>query len=186
MRVFQVLLVYLLSRSSDASNELGCRDENDQLVDWYYLYKIPADGTFKESEADYLKKDDGLNYLYITSKTVTKDWTLSTKLMNDSSSSPGNTLSSSVFGENKDNLIVLYNDQPPDGAGLESRGHSKGVLVADGSKGFWIIHSIPHFPPNIGAGAKYNYPNTGRVYGQSILCISLNTDQINKVCIGIL
>lgn len=142
MRVFQVLLLYLVSESANANDELGCRDENGQLVDWYYLYKIPADGNHLQNEAEFRDKDNGLKFLYISSKSTTKDWSLSTKLINDSLSLPGNTLSSSVYEKNENNLIVLYNDQPPEGDALESRGHSKGVLVADKAKGFWIIHSV--------------------------------------------
>ena len=180
MRVFLVLLVYLVTSSAFAANNLGCRDDNGDLVDWFYLYKIPSNENFNGNVLNTHSEDSGYNYLYITSSSTNKNWMLSKKLMNESSSASGHTLSESVYGNSK-NLVVLYNDQPPNSNGLESRGHSKGVLVSDGEKGFWIIHSIPHFPPSLEASNIYDYPKTGRIYGQSFLCISLNDDQIDIV-----
>lgn len=41
-----------------------------------------------------------------------------------------------------------------------------------------MIHSVPHFPPTT---SNYIYPRTGAEYGQSFLCISLDTNNINAV-----
>ena len=178
--VFFIILVLNFVLVATKDEELGCRDETGELVDWFYLYKLPSSAIF--NGVDSVKHpDNGLNYLYITSDSKDTEWTLSENLINSTESSPGHTLSQSVFGGNENNLIVMYNDQPPEGKGISSRGHSKGLVVTDGTKGFWLVHSVPHFPLSFEDGAEYNYPNTGRMYGQSFLCISLNEDQMEKV-----
>lgn len=72
----------------------------------------------------------------------------------------------------------MYNDQPPQGDKSSSKGHTKGVVVANQSEGFWLIHSVPHFPFS---QTGYVYPKTGTHFGQSLLCITLNLDQLNNV-----
>jgi len=76
-------------------------------------------------------------------------------------------------------------------------GHTKGVVVFDKDNGFWMVHSVPKFPPAPGKlykhsviltnstfkifyiadSGKYDYPTTGEKYGQSFLCISLKTSE---------
>ena len=50
-----------------------------------------------------------------------------------------------------------------------------GVLVMNEDMGFWLVHSVPKFPPSLAENNLYDYPHTGQMYGQSFLCISLNT-----------
>lgn len=49
--------------------------------------------------------------------------------------------------------------------------------MADNKEGFWLIHSVPHFPQT----REYIFPKTGTVYGQSFLCVSLDIINLNKV-----
>jgi deoxyribonuclease II len=93
---------------------------------------------------------------------------------------PGKTLEE-LYHDQKDNKIkLLYNDEPPSGKSDETRGHTKGVVVANDISGFWMIHSVPKFPPEIEKGV-YGFPEGGEVYGQSFLCISMTGDEIWKV-----
>jgi deoxyribonuclease-2 len=59
------------------------------------------------------------------------------------------------------------------------RAHSKGVQLFDATSGYWIIHSIPKYPP---IDAPYNYPNSATRNGQSIMCISMQTSQLKDIC----
>jgi deoxyribonuclease-2 len=151
------------------ADQIGCRDEDGNLVDWFYIYKLPKiEG----------KSETGLKYLFVTSSS--SEWTMSQKLMNDSSSMVGKTFEE-IYRDRKDNKIkLLYNDEPPTGTADEVRGHTKGVVVANDISGFWMIHSVPKFPSEIEKGA-YDFPESGRTCGQSSLCISMTGDQIWKV-----
>ena len=95
-------------------------------------------------------------------------------------------------------LWLLYNDQPPNG-NTGRYGHAKGIVNVDYQVGFWLIHSVPHFPPAPNGGKQprrrvstenvtieipesaYGYPDSGKTNGQSFLCISLNRDQFDSV-----
>ena len=50
-----------------------------------------------------------------------------------------------------------------------------GVLALSESGGFWLVHSVPKYPPSLENNNVYDYPHTGQMYGQTFLCISLNT-----------
>lgn len=51
-----------------------------------------------------------------------------------------------------------------------------GVLLFDHSQGFWLSHTVPHFPSFPERG--YVYPSSGKVNGQTALCITHNYDQL--------
>ena len=53
------------------------------------------------------------------------------------------------------------------------------MFAYDKTEGFWLIMSIPHFPPERASG--FSYPHSGKVYGQSILCVSLPYSSIEEV-----
>lgn len=77
-------------------------------------------------------------------------------------------------------MYILYNDQDPDGKTVETGGHTKGVVIAGSTGGFWLVHSVPHFPPSP-SKKWYSYPHTGRKNGQSFLCVTTSSDHIDVV-----
>lgn len=172
------LLVWfsLIWRASSIADIIGCRDESGKLVDWYYLYKLPND---YENSGSVDQKETGLNYAFITPSSMDQ-WTLSKHLINESSSMAARTLSL-AYGQSgsENNLVMMYNDEPPQGTADETRGHTKGVVVANDVNGFWLIHSVPKYPPS--TEDAYDYPKSGTIYGQSFLCLSLTGDQMAKV-----
>lgn len=172
---FQFFLFTFFNEVLTVADRIGCRDEAGNLVDWFYLYKLP---NAVANEDGVEKKLTGLEYLFLTPKK-TMEWTMSDKLVNDTESMPGKTLSL-IYEQNKDNLVIIYNDEPTNGATDGSRGHTKGVVVANDISGFWLVHSVPKYPPAIDEGA-YSYPKTGTVYGQSFLCISMIGGEVDKV-----
>ncbi|KOC65971.1 Plancitoxin-1 [Habropoda laboriosa] len=175
-----------------SNDQLQCRDENNVPVDWYVLYKLPKIHT---SSNPLIRK--GLAYLYITNLTIGTGWRLSTRPIAWNNSIPGITLAPLYDRGNEDeNLWNLYNDSPPSsGEVSQNYGHTKGVVMANRDRGFWLIHSVPNFPPvpkaglhtrpgkkeNITITGKYDYPESGTYYGQSFLCISLGSDQFDIV-----
>lgn len=68
---------------------------------------------------------------------------------------------------------VLYNDDPPNKGVIAKYGHAKGAVVTNKKLGFWLIHSVPNYPP---------MPNTGesnrRVY--IFECFKQNEVSINE------
>lgn len=89
----------------------------------------------------------------------------------------------------------MYNDSPPDAADASNHGHTKGVVMVNSDQGFWLIHSVPSFPPvpksgertrplkkeNVTTLGTYDYPQSGTFYGQSFLCISIGAEQYDTV-----
>ncbi len=74
---------------------------------------------------------------------------------------------------------LMYNDEWPNGTVSFTAGHAKGVVAVEkaGGTGFWLIHSVPHFPPDPSTpGASYGYPKTGHTYGQTLFCVSFDAD----------
>ncbi|XP_046817717.1 plancitoxin-1 [Vespa crabro] len=194
-----IIFLYISSIKCSASikNGLGCRDNENRFVDWYVLYKIP-----KLSHSSNPLIRNGSAYMYITSDTVLhSDWNLSVKGIENKTSIPGNTLASLYDNGIAENILsILYNDDPPDGKVIGKYGHAKGIVAADHEQGFWMIHSVPHFPPipnimssqhknknnnliidALPSNSEYSYPKSGHVRGQSFLCISLKADQLDIV-----
>nr|CAD7588333.1 unnamed protein product [Timema genevievae] len=83
-------------------------------------------------------------------------------------------------------LWILYNDQPPNGGVEIELGHTKGVVMSQSNGGFWLIHSVPHYPPSPNKSTHYSYPHTGLHYGQSLMCISLDVKQLDTVGIQLM
>ena len=76
----------------------------------------------------------------------------------------------------------MYNDEFPNGTSSETAAHAKGVVAFDGTgTGFWLVHSVPRFPPTPGPNITYSFPATGFRYGQTMLCISLALSQADLI-----
>lgn len=54
-----------------------------------------------------------------------------------------------------------------------------GVLLFDHSQGFWLSHSIPHFPSFPEKG--FVYPSSGKVNGQTALCVTYQYEQFFRI-----
>ncbi|KAK6640738.1 hypothetical protein RUM44_012435 [Polyplax serrata] len=182
-----VLVLFLLS----ASGGQQCKNDLGEPVDWFIAYKIPM---LKNQTNNFIKK--GIGYMYISSQNSTADWKLSSRSVNDSNSFLGQTLAPLYKASFKDLFYIMYNDEPPNVPGNNLYGHSKGVVITNGTVGVWLIHSSPKFPIepvttkklNITVGVlrekvknKYFFPKTAARFGQSFLCLSLPANQMNKV-----
>ncbi|XP_050295284.1 plancitoxin-1 [Anthonomus grandis grandis] len=168
-----LLYIWLAIIYSDNSlvYALQCKGQNNEDLDWYVIYKLP-----KQTSKSNAHIKEGLGYVYMTSKNYT-EWTWSEVSINDSNSMVGHSLKG-LFEKKNEKAYILYNDEAPNGKTSGSKGHTKGVVLADSISGLWLIHSVPHFPYS---SDHYEYPTTGQHYGQSFLCISLNLKQINNV-----
>ncbi|XP_012275378.1 plancitoxin-1 [Orussus abietinus] len=196
--MIKAVLVFLIIAkvfiSGEEYDDIQCKNEDNQPVDWYVLYKIPK---ISHSTNPLIK--EGHAYLYMTSESVNKGWQLSANNISTKDSIPGYTLAPLYKGMDNSILWMLYSDQPPNRTPSAKYGHAKGAIIVSKEKGFWLVHSVPHFPPasktsenqtqsknvqlnshNI-PDSQYGYPASGRNYGQSFLCISVEKDQINNI-----
>ncbi|XP_052720749.1 deoxyribonuclease-2-alpha-like isoform X2 [Crassostrea angulata] len=163
-----VLLVFVWG-----SEGLKCKSHTGEPVDWFTVYKLPE---IHEIGIDPLSYD-GVGFYYMDA--VTPSWKLSSVGINDTGHSVEYTLRQIYKNTTNDYMYAMYNDQPPEGHTSLNHGHTKGVFAFDKTEGFWLIMSIPHFPPAKHSG--FSYPHSGTVYGQSIFCISLPYTSIEDV-----
>jgi deoxyribonuclease-2 len=129
--LFIFSLILLINFGVSISERIGCKDEDGNLVDWFYLYKLPNkfanDLNPDSSSSEYLNgQNSGLEYLYMTNFS-SNSWTRSARLINSTSSLPGRTLDF-IYSKNIENfLVAMYNDEPTNGNVDNSRGHTKGL-----------------------------------------------------------
>ncbi|OXB55471.1 hypothetical protein ASZ78_012903 [Callipepla squamata] len=97
----------------------------------------------------------GLEYLYMDS--LAQQWQPGRYLVNMTQGALGQTLGQ---------LYEAY----------ESKAR---FLLLDKSQGFWVIHSVPLFPPFPEDG--YGYPASGESYGQTAICITFTYDQFIEI-----
>ncbi|XP_010745370.3 deoxyribonuclease-2-beta [Larimichthys crocea] len=148
--------------------DISCRNEAGEPVDWFIIYKLPRD---KIGEVG-----SGVDYMYLDSSVGS--WQMSKFMVNTSQGAIGNTLNQLYMGEaykSNSSVYALYNDAPPILKYLKGYGHTKGVLLFNRCQGFWLSHSIPHFPSFPEKG--YLYPSSGKVNGQTALCVTYQYEQ---------
>jgi len=80
--------------------------------------------------------------------------------------------------------FAMWNDQP---LGRSDKpkpwAHAKGLLAFDGTTGFWLTHSVPHFPsapPQDSSAASYAATRKP-MYAQDMLCISIDAEAFKTI-----
>ncbi|XP_005357469.1 deoxyribonuclease-2-beta [Microtus ochrogaster] len=171
LRTALALLLFALS-GVPAMAEISCRSENGEPVDWVIFYKVPK---------VFHKNRTGLEYLYLDS--LTRKWMKSNHLINNNKSILGRTLEplyEAYNSKSNNTAYLIYNDGVPTSMNYSRKyGHTKGLLVWNRIQGIWLIHSVPRFPPVPKDG--YDYPSSGRLYGQSGICITFKYSQYKKI-----
>ncbi|CAL8253200.1 unnamed protein product [Merluccius merluccius] len=148
--------------------DISCRNEAGEPVDWFVVYKLPIHRIRQDGS--------GVEYLYLDSAVET--WQISKFTVNTSDGAIGLTLNQLYLGQaytSNSTVYAMYNDGPPDMVYLQGYGHTKGTLLFDHSQGFWLSHSVPHFPSFPEHG--YMYPSSGKVNGQTFLCVTYKYGQ---------
>ncbi|XP_054870978.1 deoxyribonuclease-2-beta-like [Amphiprion ocellaris] len=166
--LLQVVVVTLCCSVFKA--EISCRNEAGDPVDWFVFYKLP--------HRRVLEEGSGVEYMYLDSESGS--WQRSQFLINSSRGAIAETLNQVYKGYmSNSSVYAFYNDGPPVLDYIKGYGHSKGVLLFDHSQGFWLSHSIPHFPSFPERG--YIYPSSGKVNGQTGLCVTYDYDQFLRI-----
>ncbi|KAK6036492.1 deoxyribonuclease II, partial [Cooperia oncophora] len=139
-----------------------CKNLNGNDVDWFVALKLPAG------------VDDRLGGSFVYYDSSLAGWVKSDRPINSTESAIGATLNQLYTSSNKTTFKIAYNDDAPDKKVDSGRGHSKGVAVFTIDSGFWLVHSVPNFPPF----GKYDYPESGAKYAQSFICLSLDANAL--------
>lgn len=179
------LLLVLLSKS--AAEAVSCKNEQNEDVDWFFMYKMPKEVSRVAFNKASTSPRGGEEYFYVDARTppTTSRWPRSEHSVAEAAGALANTLAP-LYATNKSGLnlaYAAYNDQPPSGpdsATVDSHGHTKGVILFDEQQGVWLVHSVPDFPGYLHSG-HYVFPDTGREYGQTALCITIPTNQLDTI-----
>ncbi|CAG03464.1 unnamed protein product [Tetraodon nigroviridis] len=167
-----VQIILLFCSHSAYAAAISCKNEGGEPVDWFIIYKLPK---YKIGEVG-----SGLDYMYLDSNG--SGWQMSKYLVNTSQGALFQTLNQLYVGrafQSNSSVYAFYNDAPPVLDYIQGYGHTKGVLLSDHSQGFWLSHSVPHFPlfPERG----YGYPSSGKVNGQTALCVTYSYGQFQHI-----
>ncbi len=152
--IFVVEYFLFFQRYSSPSSPCVCRNHLNKPIDWFIIYKLPR---LPYSIDPFIA--NGTGYIYLDSSSSLDQWHFSSESITSSLSLTGLTLG--PLYNSKENSFMFYNDQPPNQPFSLIYGHSKGVLAFQDQTqtGFWLVHSVPHFPPIIEQG--YGYPDSG-------------------------
>ncbi|XP_055895840.1 plancitoxin-1-like isoform X2 [Biomphalaria glabrata] len=149
---------------------LRCLNSNGQNVDWFSVYKSALIRKVP-------KFQKGLGFFYLDEDNST--WTLSEATIADSGTPVANTVTQIYTSARSSWMYLLYNDEPPSGTSQSLKGHTKGVVAFDKTSGFWLVHSVPNFPPPTSGSYSWNY--NGSKYGQIFLCITFPYSQLGQI-----
>uniref|UniRef100_A0A7E4V720 Deoxyribonuclease II n=1 Tax=Panagrellus redivivus TaxID=6233 RepID=A0A7E4V720_PANRE len=171
------------------SAALSCKDQNNNDVDWYVGYKMPRTkdnslqgvgngvafyymdvntDSFAPSPNDMESKDQAIAYTLEQYYSRLSDPSLFHVMYNDE-------VAEEALAERMNRVRDRFINASGDAA--TQFGHNKGVVVFDATGGFWLVHSIPKFPPP----KAYGYPDSGTIYAQSILCMTFDYSQLGTI-----
>ncbi|XP_060648764.1 plancitoxin-1 [Drosophila nasuta] len=122
MRVFCLCLLFLIAIVVNVSADLSCKDEDNNDVDWWFMY---------------LQDDE--KYFYVTSENYNK-WQMSNETLMSNRSLLFRGLNLEYLA-----AYATYNDVFTNGTTFDWGGASRGLIAASATvhSGIWIIHSMP-------------------------------------------
>ncbi|GAM24561.1 hypothetical protein SAMD00019534_077360 [Acytostelium subglobosum LB1] len=168
-----ILTISLTVISVAVAADPQCIDNNGSPVDWWVIYKRPA---LKDQPriTPYYK---GFGYTYADANSQTLN-EVTNSYVNESKAL---TLTLAPLYQSKSQYLWLeYNDQPPNISVSTTYAHAKGALSFGNTTGFWLIHSVPNFPPDPKI-ADYSYPWSGTVNGQTFFCVTYKSTQFESI-----
>lgn len=160
-----LLAVPLLS----AAKGISCVDGSGSPRDWWMMIKFPEIGSSSNPAVQ-----QGYGYIYLDSEST--KFELGAEGLDQADGPLARTLASIYYNDSTHEWFS-YNDEEPTGKKVDDHGHNKGVVSFDSDQGYWLIHSVPRFPPRAGDG--YSFPEDEKKYGQSFLCITMSTTALN-------
>ncbi|XP_049644314.1 deoxyribonuclease-2-alpha-like [Suncus etruscus] len=159
---------------------LTCIGDSGKPVDWFVIYKLPKKCDDGSAVPDRSVLPNGLSYKYLDAKS--KDWQDGVGTIREPKGALALTLAP-LYQNNKSQIaFLLYNDQPPPLTGKTNgqSGHSKGVVLLDLDEGFWLVHSVPKFPPHT-SNPAFSWPSNAQCYGQTLFCVTFPSSQFHDI-----
>ena len=182
-------LLFWLAQVGSAAGNLRCLDNNGKQVDWWFMYKMPNGYQFAYEDPDSGDASTPLT-LYTRDMDNESDPVAITRTLQALAENNATRWEAHARGEAADAAAAdsatpsyfLYNDQPDVGDASSTYGHTKGVVAAapDHKSGLWIVHSTPHWPASTGK-ARFYFPDSEKIYGQTFLCLSLDQGELDTV-----
>lgn len=169
--IFAVLLI--AAEVTLIKCSVSCRNQEGKKVDWFIIYKLPK---LESSPNKHVRS--GYAYYYMDVNTT--KWSFGKVLLNHTGHALYHTLQQIYNSYNSKNVMyLLYNDEYPEIYGHNEHGHTKGDLCFNKYSGFWLVHSVPKFPPP--ASSHYSYPKSGSIFGQMLLCVTYKYNTLNEI-----
>jgi deoxyribonuclease-2 len=86
--------------------------------------------------------------------------------------------------DEQDEMVVEEKKQSRKKIKNSKRAHAKGVLLMDetSNTGVWLTHSVPRFPSD--RDHIMDYPDSGKIYGQTFMCITFSLDSSGEQLIN--
>jgi deoxyribonuclease-2 len=169
--LLRLFLAHLLIGLSSAA--ISCLNEDGVAVGWWVI----------------MKNHGGLDYAYTdATHSSTGPLQLTGRSLDCGTSCALGATLSQLIGAS-DAARVTWNDEPPvplpgnSSVASATSGHTKGVIGADADGGFWLTHSMPKFP--ILANVNSFKWDTSTTYGQSFLCVSLDSANVEVAATGL-
>ncbi|KAK2154751.1 hypothetical protein LSH36_258g01004 [Paralvinella palmiformis] len=167
------LVVFILADMPIIYCSITCRNQEGKSVDWFIIYKLPR---IDESPIPMIR--DGYAYYYMDVNAP--KWTFGKVPINNTGQAVSHTLQQIYDNhKSKDVAYFLYNDETPSKSSSNSHGHTKGDVCFDKFSGFWLVHSVPKFPPD--ASVHYLYPESGSYFGQMFLCVTYKYSSLDEI-----
>jgi deoxyribonuclease-2 len=159
---------------------LSAMDNDGKPVDWWFMYKVS--GKSKTKAGKKVPGLTGAEYIYFDANGSSNGKLVKPSDVVTKNGALPNTLNQlyTKTGPATEHLgWFFYNDEDPiTGKTNDSLGHTKGVLAFDFSSktAFWLVQSTPKFPNK----DAYEFPGSGLPNAQTLLCITLDSDDIAK------
>lgn len=178
MALYLLLLFVPLSRGL-AVESPSCLDAEGKSVSFWVALKPP------DTLSDYFYRDENSSPC---TETNSECFGAKKRDLGSSNAGPLARTMQQIYA--KDDFAgkiayLMFNDDPPFDSLIEThdvKAHSKGVFAIGESGGFWLVHSVPRFPTDrVGVSRYSGLSSNARVNGQSFLCLSLSTENINRV-----
>ena len=186
------LALALALASAPRARALSCLDESGAAVGWWLVVKLHGSTT-------------SYSYSDASSPAYSGPLRLKSGELDSPASALGATLSQLIVTRGASVRISWNDELPPkastggagtaaagaDGADSDAdsnatsatSGHTKGVIGADASGGFWLTHSLPKFPDL--AAQAFSWGAASKLYGQTFLCVSLDAAGIDEAAKGV-